>query len=135
MRKTVEEGIMIWSRIFAVLTTPFAAAALFASPVTATPDGGLGWKLDGKTLVSKRFPVGAARIPALGAKPDLSDLPARDIAYYVTEKTRGGGRRKVDPPAAGRPDARADRAAQGQGFRLRAEVVRRSGFDPRLPRI
>lgn len=155
--------------IFAALTALFAAAALRAAPVTVTvtPDGGLNWKLDGKKLVSRRFPVdtardwlltgeftaecavkgftfglelfdangrpiwphevraiagtetrvlraakkgdralwvedaakwniGAARIVAFGARPDLSDLPARDIAYYVVKKTRDGEAWKLE---------------------------------------
>lgn len=35
---------------------------------------------------ASKWNIGMARIVALGAKPDLSDLPARDIAYYVTKK-------------------------------------------------
>ena len=38
----------------------------------------------------------AARILALGAKADLSDLPARDIAYYVVKKTRDGEAWKLE---------------------------------------
>ena len=145
----------------AALAALFAAVSSFAAPVTVTSGPELGWKWDGKKLVSRRLPVDtardyvltgeftaeknvkdftfgldlydrngraiyphevraipgtgtrtmrpakkgdrmlyvedaanwnirAARILALGARPDLSDLPARDIAYYVTKKTRDG---------------------------------------------
>ena len=45
---------------------------------------------------ASKWNIGAARILALGAKPDLSDLPARDIAYYVTKKTRDGAGWKLE---------------------------------------
>ena len=151
-----------------------ALAALFAAvwscaapPVTVAEGASLGWKWDGKKLVSRRFPVdtardyvltgeftaeravkgftfglelydkngrpiwphevraiagtetrvlraakkgdsvlyvadasnwniGAARIVAFGARPDLSDLPARDIAYYAVKKTRDGDGWKLE---------------------------------------
>ena len=37
---------------------------------------------------ASKWNLAAARILALGAKGDLSDLPARDIAYYVTNTRR-----------------------------------------------
>ena len=158
---------MTAKKLLSALAALFAAVSAVASPVTVTGGADLGWKWDGKKLVSKRLPVdperdyllagefaaecdvkgftfglelfdkngrpiwphevraiagtetrtvraakrgdrvlyvadaskwniGAARILALGAKPDLSDLPARDIAYYVTKKTRDGDGWKLE---------------------------------------
>ena len=150
---------MTAKKLLSALAALFAAVSTVAFPVTVTGGADLGWKWDGKKLVSKRFPVDpardcllageftaegdvkdftfglelfdkngrpiwphevraiagtetrtiraakkgdrvlwiedaskwnlrSARIVALGARPDRSDLPSRDIAYYVTKKTR-----------------------------------------------
>ena len=43
-----------------------------------------------------KWNIAAARILALGVSPDHSDLPARDIAYYVTKKTADGDGWKLE---------------------------------------
>ena len=45
---------------------------------------------------ASKWNIGAARIVAVGVSPDLQDLPARNIAYYVTKATAEGGVWKLD---------------------------------------
>ena len=45
---------------------------------------------------ASKWDIAAARIVAVGVSPDLRDLPARNIAYYVVKKTPDGDKWKLE---------------------------------------